>query len=210
MKLRDIKGRPKFISFEGTEGCGKTTQSKLLSESLISEGCEVLYTREPGGTVLGEDIRRLLLSHEMSPMSELMLVVAARIEHLKREILPSLASGKWVICDRFVDSTACYQGYRPEIGIDAVFELHNKTCDGILPDITIFIDIPPDKSLLRICDRSDNNKFDKRPRDFHQSIYCAFKDLALRFPDRIYSIEASDMSVEELRTKVLNLILSIS
>ncbi|MDA9163874.1 dTMP kinase, partial [Rickettsiaceae bacterium] len=116
--------RPKFITFEGGEGSGKSTQSKMLHQYLLSKNIKAIHTREVGGTVEAEKIRDLLVYSELLSMSELMLVMAARYEHINKVIIPALLEGSWVICDRFVDSTACYQSGDSGLSMDDIYELH--------------------------------------------------------------------------------------
>ena len=161
--------KPQFITFEGGEGCGKSTQSKLLYEYLLSKNIPAIHTREIGGTVEAEKIRHLIIYSELKPMSELMLVMAARYEHINKVIIPSLLEGKWVICDRFIDSTACYQSHDSGLNIEDIYELHETlmtytpkdlgsigkskldvhkfSTKGIMPDVTFFMDVPPSIGL---------------------------------------------------------------
>ncbi|GAB4163262.1 MAG: dTMP kinase [Rickettsiaceae bacterium] len=217
--------RPKFITFEGGEGSGKSTQSKLLYEYLLSKRIKVIHTREVGGTVEAEKIRNLLVYSELMPMSELMLVMAARYEHINKVIVPALLNGSWVICDRYVDSTACYQSGDSGLTIEDIFELHAKLMTvsyaneaenishpeveihdyckhGIMPDLTFFMDVPPALGLERVAARGDANKFEAKNIAFHNMIYDRFKAIAEMHKGRIISIECVGRSIDEIHRSV--------
>ncbi|MCC8372296.1 MAG: dTMP kinase [Rickettsia endosymbiont of Pseudomimeciton antennatum] len=186
----------KFITFEGGEGCGKSTQSNMLSQYLLSQNIPTDLTREVGGTIAAEKMRDILVYQDLLPMSELLQVMAARYEHVHKRIIPKLNSGVSVICDRFVDSTACYQGQ--EVGADLVYELHKSLISPVLPDITFFIDIEPNIALARACARGNNNKFENKNIEFHQKVYNRFQYISDKFPDRIVKINASALSANEI------------
>ncbi len=212
--------KPQFITFEGGEGCGKSTQSKLLYEYLISKNIAAIHTREIGGTVEAEKIRHLIIYSELKPMSELMLVMAARYEHINKVIIPALLEGKWVICDRFIDSTACYQSGDSGLTIADIFELHetlmtyrpNNTSNmhnseidihqistkGILPDRTFFMDAPPSIGLGRATERGDANKFEDKKLDFHAKVYEKFKTIAEMHDDRVISVDGEGKTIDEI------------
>ena len=212
---------PQFITFEGGEGCGKSTQSKLLYEYLLSKNIPAIHTREIGGTVEAEKIRHLIIYSKLEPMSELMLIMAARYEHISKVIIPALLEGKWVICDRFIDSTACYQSGATGLSIQEIYELHetlmvyksdefgsNRSPDlethkfsskGIIPDITFFIDIPPSLGLSRATERGDANKFEKKSLDFHNKVYEKFKTVAAMHSERIVTIDAENKQITEIQ-----------
>jgi dTMP kinase len=213
--------KSQFITFEGGEGCGKSTQSKLLYEYLLSKNIKAIHTREIGGTVEAEQIRHLIVYSELLPMSELMLVMAARFEHINKVIIPALLDGSWVICDRFVDSTACYQSGDSGLSIGDIYELHESlmkysqdsenvgsdtafdayrySIKGILPDITFFMDVPPEIALNRATERGDTNKFESKKLEFHDKVYERFKTVASTYTDRIISVDADDKSIEEIQ-----------
>ena len=178
-----------FITFEGTEGSGKTTQSKILYEHLKSQNIKTIWTREIGGVEIAEKIRDIILHNEMDIMTEFLLVLAARKEHITKLIKPSLEDGYVVICDRFIDSTLVYQGYN--IGIDKVLSLHNETLGSFMPDSTFFIDVSPEIGLSRALARGDSNKFENYGIDYHNKIYERFMSLSHIFPDRIHVINGS-------------------
>ena len=193
----------KFITFEGGEGCGKSTQAKMLYDYLSDKGVKILLTREVGGTPEAEKIRDVLLHSELLPFSEIMLVMAARFEHLSKLIIPALKRGVWVVCDRFVDSTAVYQGKNSEIGIDKVYELYNVYSGALMPDVTFFIDLPPKIALQRAKYRGDNNKFEDKNFAYHNSVYEGFTLLSKKFKDRIVKVKAQDRSKEEIHANIL-------
>lgn len=181
--------KPKFVTFEGCEGSGKTTQSRMLYEHLIEQDIDAVHTREIGGTDIAEKIRGVILHNHMLTMAELLMVMAARFEHVELLIKPSIKSKKWVICDRFIDSTISYQGNI--VGIEKVLELHKSVFDNFMPDITFFIDIPYEISLSRALSRGGNNKFEEKDIEFHRKLYHTFKFLADKFNDRIVTIDGT-------------------
>lgn len=197
----------KFITFEGGEGIGKSTQCKMLYEYLISQNIPVILTREIGGTDIAEKMRNILINEELFPMSELLQVMAARYDHVVKKILPALTQGITVICDRFIDSTACYQGREIKNGIDLVYKLHQTLIPNCIPDITFFIDIAPEIAIKRVNMRNINNKFDLKDLEFYKKIHNCFKELCEKFPDRIISIEGAEYSVNEIHTKIKSYLL---
>jgi dTMP kinase len=193
----------KFISFEGIEGCGKSTQAKMLAEYLESKDVQVTLTREIGGVNTAESIRDIVVNQDLLPMSELMLVMAARYEHLQKLILPKLEEGNVVICDRFVDSTACYQGLSQDIGVEKVYQLHHQLIGNILPCITLFIDVDPQEALNRATNRGNTNKFEAKNLEFHQQVAQGFQALVGKFQQRIVKIEANTLTQIEVHQKIL-------
>ncbi|HEY8419675.1 MAG TPA: dTMP kinase [Clostridia bacterium] len=186
--------KAKFITFEGCDGSGKTTQKKLLIEYLKSKNIEVVDTREPGGTPEAEKIRELILNpnlKKMSGITELLLYTAARVEHVNGLILPSLQSGKYVICDRFIDSTLAYQGYARGLGTDIVKKIFELTTPNCWPDATIFLDVPPVNAFLRKGGQDQNDRMENEDIAFHQKVYEGFLSLIEQYPERIISIDAS-------------------
>ena len=201
-KLYD-DSKAKFISFEGGEGCGKSTQCKMLFDYLESRNIKVVLTREIGGVDTAEAIRNIVVNQDLLPMSELMLVMAARFEHVNKLILPKLQDGYWVICDRFVDSTACYQGLVQDIGAEKIYQLHQQLISNLLPDLTFFIDAEPIKALSRALSRNDANKFEAKDLGFHQQVSQGFQVLASQFPERIIKIDANNLNKEQLHHEIL-------
>lgn len=193
----------KFITFEGGEGSGKSTQSKMLYDHLNDKNVKVLLTREVGGTSEAEKIRDILLHSHLLPMTEIMLVMAARFEHLNKIIIPALKQGTWVICDRFVDSTAAYQGMNSDIGIDRIFAMHDEILGGLLPDTTFFIDLAPTVALTRAKSRGDNNKFEDKDIKFHNSVHEGFIEISKKFKNRVIRVKAEDLTTAEIHKKIL-------
>ncbi len=201
-----IKG--KFITFEGGEGCGKSTQSNMLYQYLLSQNIPVDLTREVGGTICAESMRDILLYQDLLPMSELLQIMAARYEHVHKRIIPKLNCGVSVICDRFIDSTACYQGQY--VGYDLVYALHQSLISFTIPNITFFIDIEPNIALPRTRKRYNNNKFESKDIEFHQKVYDGFQYVSAKFSNRIVKINASTLSVQEIHTIIVNKLLTNS
>ncbi|RKQ71374.1 thymidylate kinase [Litorimonas taeanensis] len=183
-----------FITFEGGEGAGKTTQAKLLCDALENAGVETLLTREPGGTFGAEAIRDLVLSgsnERWSGMTELLLMYAARLDHVEKLIKPALARGAWVISDRFADSSLAYQGYARGLGAQKVKELHDTIMDGFEPNLTVLFDIDPILAQKRVEMRGENlSRFDKQDIDFHNVLRDAFLDIAHQNADRFVTVDA--------------------
>ncbi|MFH0839058.1 MAG: dTMP kinase [Candidatus Omnitrophota bacterium] len=174
-----------FITFEGTEGCGKSTHSKLLAAFLKQSGFNVYHTREPGGTLIGEKIRHILLdaSHNtMSALTELFLYMAARNQLVEKYIKQALKKGAIVICDRFLDASIAYQGYGLGLDTKMIRFLGNLATDGTMPDLTILLDINPEAGI-RKTKRDD--RIEKRSMVFHKKVYNGYHALARREPQRI-------------------------
>ena len=187
--------RGKFISLEGGEGAGKSTQCELLVSHLRKRGLEVIQTREPGGTPGAQAIRELVVSgagDRWNPISEALLMYAARRDHVTRLIEPALASGAWVVCDRFTDSTMAYQGYTKSLGRDWVETLDALVLDAFRPDLTLLLDIDANTGLMRAGSRGG-----KLGLDFHVALREAFLDIARLEPDRIAVIQA-DQTVDAI------------
>jgi len=201
-KLYDTN-KAKFITFEGIEGCGKSTQCKLLYDYLLSKNIKVILTREIGGVDSAEAIRDIVVNQDLLPISELMLVMAARHEHIQKLILPKLQDNYWVICDRFVDSTACYQGLYQEIGINKVYRLHQELMFNLMPDLTYLVKLEPTEALRRALCRDANNKFEDKNLEFYQRIYQGFHNLAKQFLQRIINIDANNLTQEEVHNEIL-------
>lgn len=189
-----------FITTEGTDGSGKTTQIKLIESYLKEKGFEVVVTREPGGTAIGEKIRSIILDTENSNMSyitEMMLYASARAQLVNELIKPSLAAYKVVICDRFIDSSFVYQGFGRNIDIELIERVNNIALDGVRPDITIFFDIDPEIALKRRIQSTGADRIEQEAMDFHKKVYNGYKKLASMYPDRIKAID-SNRSIQEI------------
>ena len=186
----------RFISLEGGEGAGKSTQVKRLADALGGRGIETLVTREPGGSEGAEAIRVLLMQGAVtrwSPHSEALLFAAARADHVEKQIRPALGAGIWVICDRFIDSSRAYQGVAGGIDDAAVLALHAFGSRGLLPDRTFVLEVPPEQGRARaeIRDGIGADRFAARGDDFHADVAAAFRRFAAHEPDRVRLIDAS-------------------
>lgn len=187
--------RGKFISFEGGEGGGKTTQSAELAGFLRQRGLHVVETLEPGGTQQGEELRKLLVEGDpdrWSPLSELLMMTAARVEHVHRVIAPALAEGKWVISDRFVDSTLVYQGIAGGVDLDVIKDLQKTAIGGAIPDVTFLLDVRAEKGLKRAAIRGGAARFEKKGEAFHQTVRDGFLALANEHSNRMVVIDAEE------------------
>jgi len=184
-----------FISLEGCEGCGKSTQAELLRSWLEGVGKGVVMTREPGGTPTGEMIRDLLQHHasgeDISPPAEVLLFAASRAQHVAHVIRPALERGDWVICDRFVDSSLAYQAGGRGIGVEKVLAVNEYALDGCWPDCTLWFDLPVETALSRVAGRGERpDRFESEHASFHDRVREAYRGLAERFPERIVRVEA--------------------
>jgi dTMP kinase len=197
-----------FLTFEGGEGSGKSTQARLLVEALKREGVSVLATREPGGTPLAEKLRASVVEageEPWLPESELLLFLAARFEHVQRVILPALQSGVTVVCDRFVDSTRAYQGMAKGLGTALIDPLHRLLFGNLTPDVTFLLDIDPEQGLTRAASRhGTETRFEALGLDFHTRLREAFLGFAAAEPERIRVIDAArDMA--DIHTEIMRL-----
>lgn len=182
------KGR--FITFEGPEGSGKTTQLKLLAARLRAEGRDVVETQEPGGTAIGNQIRSILLdpsSSAIRPTAELLLMFASRAQNVDEVILPALAAGKIVLCDRFTDSSVAYQGAGRGLGAEVVYELDRIACRGLVPSLTVLLDIDTETGLAR----AERNRMEEQPLAFHRAVREAFHQLANEDSRRIRIVDGA-------------------
>ena len=189
-----------FITVEGTDGSGKTTQISNMKEHLVSLGCEVLLTREPGGTRISESIRSVILDPEYTEMSnttELLLYSAARAQLVEQVIKPSIGKCVTVICDRYVDSFYAYQGFGREVGYELLENITNIAINGTMPDITFFFDLDPEIGLKRRFAATESDRIENEVMEFHRKVHTGYKMLAARYPDRIKTIDAAK-PVEEV------------
>lgn len=195
-----------FITLEGLDGSGKSTQALHIKDFLEERGYKVLLTREPGGTEIGEKIRQILLdkeNKEMSAVTEALLYAASRAQHVEQVIVPALEDGKIVLCDRFIDSSMAYQGKGRGLGVKAVMEINKFAICGLIPDITILLDMDPEASLNRIKTIKGTDRLEQEKSDFHRRVYKGYKDLADMYPDRIKVIDANK-TVGEIGREIEN------
>lgn len=198
------ESRGKFITIEGIEGVGKTTNLQWVKQCLAEQGLDVLTTREPGGTPLAEQIRELLLSPRdevMHPTAELLMVFAARSQHLGALIEPSLQSGRWVLCDRFTDATFAYQGGGRGLDREIIAALETLVQKDLRPDLVILLDIDPQLGLSRARRRSEPDRFEQEAVTFFSRVRQAYLDRAAADPDRYLLIDASQ-PLPEVQTRI--------
>jgi dTMP kinase len=191
-----MQKRSLFLTFEGMDGSGKTTQMRLLAERLRARGRDVLETAEPGGTRIGIEIRRILLdaaNQELGPTAEMLLYFACRAQNVDEWIMPALAAGKIVLSDRFTDSTLVYQGCGRGLGAETVMTLDRIACRGLVPDLTLLIDIDAETSLARAHARNRSertgDRMDEQSLEFHRRVYDAYHALAAREPQRFRIVD---------------------
>jgi dTMP kinase len=186
--------RGRLIAFEGGEGAGKSTQIRRLAATLVAAGLDVVQTREPGGTPGAEAIRALVTegaAERWSPLAETLLFFAARQDHVERLIRPALAKGRWVLTDRFMDSTRVYQGVAGALGLERIDALHRAVFGGLAPDLTVLLDVPVESGLKRRRGGGEINRFDAMAVDFHEKVRRGFLDLAAMEPERFGVIDAT-------------------
>ena len=215
-------GRGYFITFEGLDGSGKTTQLRRLADWLIASGRKVVLLRQPGSTALGDRLRAVLLDSRsetalgpLSPMAEMALMFADRAQAIAEVIEPALADGAIVLCDRFTDSTEAYQGGGRGLGSERVLELHRAICNNLQPDLTILLLPPLESSLIRARRRNqrsvrkegkDENRFERESDEFYGRIHSAYERIASREPGRVVTIGGTD-TIEAIEARVRQLVL---
>ena len=193
MRQRSRPSRGLFITLEGIEGCGKSTQARLLGEYLRTQGHVTVETREPGGTPLAEKVRSVLLDRADEPVAaetEAFLVLAARRQHVAQVIEPALARGVIVLCDRFSDSTLAYQGYARGLNVSLLERLNRLATHAVTPNLTLLFDLPVSTGLARRRSASETNRLDRESLRFHQKVRAGFLDLAKRYPARMKVVPA--------------------
>lgn len=193
-----------FISFEGPDGSGKSTQIEYLKQYFKTNGIDAVFTREPGGTAIGEKLRQIILDKENSEigdMTEALLYAASRAQHVDELIRPSLEEGKIVVCDRFIDSSIAYQGYGRNLG-DGVRVMNELAVKGCMPDLTFFLDLDPEIGKSRI--RSDvQDRLESEALIFHQRVYNGYKEMATYYSERFVTIDATETK-EEMSDKIIS------
>src|SRR4051812_4366921 len=189
-----------FVSFEGADGSGKSTQAELLRDALAAEGREVVLTREPGGTELGEHARELVLNGpQMGAWAEAALYAASRAEHVEEVIRPALERGATVLCDRYIDSSLAYQGIARGLGVDAVLELNLAVTGGLLPDLTFLLLVDLDVAAGRYAPSPD--RLEREGTALQAKVDAAYRELAARFPERIMTVNA-DRPADEIGNEI--------
>ena len=199
--------RGKFITFEGIEGAGKSTNINLLAEYIEGIGHDVMVTREPGGTDLGEKIRSVLLDSDqgsIEPLTELFLMFSARVQHLEEKIKPALEIGTWVLCDRFTDSSIAYQGAGRGLGIGFVSSLATLALNDFVPDLTIILDIDPEEGLQRAALKGKADRFEKESLDFFRAVRHAFIEMAKK--DRRFFLMNGSLSIQKIQDELRSVI----
>lgn len=203
-----------FITFEGIEGCGKTTQVDNLVKHLELNNIRCMKTLEPGGTEIGQGIRKILLDSKnthLSPLAELILYAADRAQHVNEVIKPGLDHGKWVVCDRFFDATVAYQGFGRGMDMELIEMLNNQATVGICPDLTILMDCSEDIGLRRAIERNknenleDQGRFEKEKMEFHHKVRNGYLMLADKYKDRFRIIDATG-TIDEVKQDIFNLL----
>ena len=199
----------KFITLEGGEGAGKSTQAKRLQSWLAAQGLQTLLTREPGGTVEAEEIRRILIdgaTDRWDPLTETLLHFSARRVHLDRAILPALAQSRWVICDRFADSTMAYQGYGLKLGAGVVSKIYDIVVGDFAPDLTIILDLPVEVASARLAERGERlDRYERRDAAFHQRVRDGFREIATAAPLRCLTLDA-DQDEDKLAQSIIDVV----
>lgn len=194
-----------FITMEGPDGSGKTTQIDLLKKYLESRGYDIVIAREPGGTAISEAIREIILNkeyQEMSHMTELLLYASARAQLVAQVIKPALAAGKAVICDRFVESSAVYQGIGRGLGVDTVYEVNNYAMGDVKPRLTIFMNLDAEDGIRRKENQMALDRMELEDLSFHKRVVEGYRQLAELYPERIFSVDAR-LSIEELHSIIV-------
>ncbi len=197
--------RGKFITFEGCDGCGKSTQLRLLSKYLTENGIEHIFTREPGGGKISESIREILLNGknaEMTDECEALLYAASRVQHLADRVEPALSSGKLVVCDRYVDSSFAYQAFARGLGFAFIEKINAFALEHYLPDCTVFFDLTPEQAFARKRGADENDRLEQAGMAFHKKVYEGYKTLAEKYPERIVCINAAQ-TPEQIAKEVL-------
>lgn len=203
-----MTARGKFITLEGIEGVGKSTQAKRLAEALKTRGHDVVCTREPGGAPLAEAVRELLKHsprEAVTPVAELLLIFAARAAHADALLRPALAAGKWVVCDRFVDASVAYQGAGRGLGRERINELAAWVVPDLVPDLTLVLDLPRKEAFDRLDGRGARDRFEREDGAFFERVRNAYLELARDEPGRVHAVDATG-GVDEVAARCLALV----
>lgn len=202
--------RGKFLTLEGLEGVGKTTNRAVIEAQLASSAIDYIATREPGGTPIGEQLRSLLLHDhgDLSAETELLLMAASRKEHVLKVIEPALSKGQWVLCDRFIDASVAYQGAGRDLGCERVVRLHQLIDINLKPDLTLLLDLPVETGLARMAARGSPDRIESEAREFFERARSAYLERAHAEPDRIKVIDASG-SEEKVKMAVESVVGSL-
>lgn len=196
--------RGQFITLEGTEGVGKSTNMAFVCDWLAEHGVSFITTREPGGTPLAEELRALLLTpreESVAPTAELLMVFAARAQHLAQRIVPALEAGTWVVCDRFTDATYAYQGWGRGLDQSVIAQLEAMVQGDLRPDLTLLLDIPVEAGLARAGERSAPDRFEQEQSRFFEQVRAGYRDRAARFPHQYRVIDAG-LPLEQVQQKL--------
>jgi len=203
------ESRGTFITLEGVDGAGKSTHVPWIAERLRAGGREVLVTREPGGTLLAEKLRALVLAEAMEPLAETLLMFAARADHVQKVIAPALARGAWVVCDRFTDATLAYQGAGKGVPVERIRQLAEATHPGLMPDQTLVFDCPYEVSRSRLSNAGrDLDRFESEERAFFERVRAGYQALARSEPGRVHLVDGS-RSAEEVKVEIKKILITI-
>lgn len=194
-----------FISLEGIEGAGKTTQTQLLAAWLSQQGHAVLITHEPGGTALGQSLRTLLLQHTLPQRTELLLYAADRATHVQEVLKPALQNQQIILCDRYTDSTVAYQGYGRGLDLTLIQQINAIATEGLTPDVTLWLDVPVSVGLARAKGRGILDQMERESVAFHERVCCGYKDLASQYPQRLVRIDG-ELPPEQVFTQICGVI----
>ncbi|MBQ8293221.1 MAG: dTMP kinase [Bacilli bacterium] len=197
-----------FITIEGNDGSGKSTVIEGLKKVFAERGVDVVFTREPGGSAIAEQIRGIILdpkNTEMDDKTEALLYAASRRQHLRETVLPALEQGKLVICDRFIDSSLAYQGHARGIGIEEVYDMNMFATSGMLPDLTLYILVSPEVGLSRKTHQKELDRLELETNNFHKTVYEGYLKLVERFPERVVLING-EKTKEEVLSETLKVI----
>ncbi|MCM1260461.1 MAG: dTMP kinase [Prevotella sp.] len=200
-----------LITLEGNDGSGKSSVIEAIRKTLEEKGYPVVYTREPGGSQIAENIRKVILDVEntgMDARTEALLYAASRREHIEKTIRPALEAGQIVLCDRFIDSSLAYQGYARGLGIDEVYNMNLYATEGLLPDLTILVCVKPEIGIARITQnhRGELDRLESEKMEFHQKVYQGYLAVQKKFPNRIQMIDG-EKTKEEVRLDALDIVL---